>query len=315
MGKNHKINKKLKIFLIVLGIFAFIICGSFIGARIYIQSKLSAIKTVDLTKNPNELGIDSSQFDPPYNIDGITNILLLGVDSRDPKSEQGRSDSMMILTIDKMHNKIKITSIMRDSLVNIDGHGQQKITHAHAYGGPLLSLKTVNENYKLNIFDYVQVNFFGLEKIIDYLGGVPINVTAAEIPLIDGGIKAPGLQTLNGKQAVAYSRIRYVGNNDFQRTERQRTVLTALFNKLSLKNVTNVPSIIDNIFPCLESSLKPEAIISIATDVLIHRITKVEQARVPYDDLYRNAVVDHLDVLMWDKEPTIKRLHQFIFEN
>jgi polyisoprenyl-teichoic acid--peptidoglycan teichoic acid transferase len=261
-------------------------------------------------------------------ITDIKNILLLGTDSRDPKADPGRSDSMMIMTIDKKHSKLKLTSIMRDSLVNIEGYGQQKLTHAHAYGGALLTLKTINQNYDMNIKDYIQVNFFGLEKIIDYIGGVKVNVTAAEIQVANSYIdemssienKTPthiikaGLQDLNGIQAVGYSRIRYVGNSDFQRTERQRTVLTAVFKKLFSTNITSIPGVADAITPYIETSLKPDEMVSQATYILTHKMTNVEQSRVPYDDLYKGQVVKVLAVLVWDKEPTIKRMHQFIFE-
>lgn len=153
-----------------------------------------------------------------------------------------RSDTIMILSIDKQHDKLKLTSIMRDTYISVDGHGMTKITHAYAYGGPQLAVKTINQNFNMNIKDYVTVDFFGLEKIIDSIGGVQINVEKAEVPVMNSYItetsriektvptfvQSSGLQTLNGSQAVAYSRIRYVGNADYKRTQRQRTVLEQL---------------------------------------------------------------------------------------
>lgn len=329
-----KKNKKLKVLIIVLVSIVLIVVTAFAGTRIYIKSKLSKMNTVDIPKDSVSLGIDENLFSTTNtekssdkNNEEIKNILLLGIDSRDPKDDVSRSDSMMVLTIDKKHNKLKLTSIMRDSLVNIEGHGQEKITHAHAYGGALLSIKTVNQNYNLNITDYIQVNFFGLEKIIDYIGGVPINVKSNEVFYVNSGvdevskieqvspthINSVGLQNLNGRQAVAYSRIRYTGNSDFERTERQRTVLSAILNKLSSRNATEIPRVIDTIMPYVETSLKPDDIMSTTTYILSHGMTNMVQSRVPYDGLYKNATVQGLSVLVWDKEPTIKKLHEFIF--
>jgi polyisoprenyl-teichoic acid--peptidoglycan teichoic acid transferase len=338
MNLFTKANKKLKIFLIILISVILLLSIFFVGSIIFVKSKLAQIQTVDISKEPSELGIDTNKFKPSDETGNkddivpstdITNILLLGTDSRDPESASGGgSDTIIILTLDKAHNKLKLTSILRDSFVTIDGRGEQKLTHAHAYGGALLTLKTLNKNYDLNIMDYVQINFFGFEKVIDYLGGVPIDITTDEIRVANIYIKqmskiekktptlitSPGLQTLNGIQAVAYARIRYVGNADFKRTERQRTLLSALFNKLAKTNPIDMPAMLDIITPYIVTSLKPDTILNNATYILLHKMTTLEQQRVPYDGLYKNAVVDGRDVLLWDKEPTIERLHKFIFE-
>ncbi|MDZ7548740.1 LCP family protein, partial [Clostridium perfringens] len=136
----------------------------------------------------------------------------------------GRSDSIMILTLDSVHNKLKLTSIMRDSYVNIPGRGLDKINHAYAFGGPELAVRTLNENFDLNIKEFMAVDFTSLPTIIDKLGGVTINIIPEEISHIPG-ITSAGNQVLNGKQALAYSRIRYASGGDYKRTERQRTVV------------------------------------------------------------------------------------------
>lgn len=325
--KKKKSNKKgLKIFFIVLGILILLAATTIGSMYFFAKSKLNNIQTENITKDPGKLGIDTNKVSTDSN---IRNILLMGIDSRDPKSDPGHSDSLMILTVDKTHNKLKISSIMRDSYVKIEGNGSQKITNAHQFGGALLSIKTVNQNFNMNIMDYVQVNFFGLEKIIDAVGGVQINVTAAEVPIANqyidetSGIehKTPihithaGLQNLTGTQAVGYCRIRYVGNDDFQRTERQRTVLTAVFKKLATTNITDIPKAADAITPYVQTSLKPDDMMSLATYILTHKMTSLVQTRVPYDGLYKNAVIDGADVLTWDKDANINKLHQFIFED
>ena len=117
----------------------------------------------------------------------ITNIALFGLDARE-NEDVGRSDALMILTIDQRHGKLKITSILRDSEVNIDGYGSDKITHAYAYGGPELAIKTLNQNYNLDIEDYVTVNFIQMAEIVDAFGGVEINVTDDEMTEINNNL-------------------------------------------------------------------------------------------------------------------------------
>ncbi len=343
MKKTEKFIRIRKFVIIVL--LSFIALGSITagGSYFYIKNKLSNIKTVTIPKDPIKLGISPTMAPKvtdvspaPTTVDTspnkdikfaskITNILILGKDSS--MLEQGRSDAVMILSIDEKQNKLKLTSIMRDSYVNMDGHSSQKLTNSYAFGGSLFTLKTVNQNYNMNITDYVQVDLYGFAKIIDYLGGISINVKPDEVVWANYYIKEmaefqnikpplvtnPGTQILSGIQAVAYSRIRYVGNNDFERTSRQRTVFTTLFNKLVYKNITEIPGVIDTLSKYVETSLTPNDIMELSKYVLIHRITTIEQSRVPYDGLYHDEVINGAAVLVWDKAATIDKLHQFIF--
>ncbi len=207
---------------------------------------------------------------------GVTNIALYGIDSRSMQ-EYSRSDAIMILTIDTIHKKIKMTSIARDSYVEIPGYGKDKINHAFAYGwqkakniagGAELSIKTINSNFNLNIKDYVAVNFWSMAEIINYIGGVEIDVDAAERADInrnyiqhirDLGIECEeipttGLQTLSGGQAVAYCRERYVGG-DVQRNSRQREVMEAMFAKAKTINATKYAGLLSIILKECSTSL------------------------------------------------------------
>lgn len=339
--KFFKIRKIVIIIILTLISLTGIILG---GSYLYIRSKLSNIKTVSIPKDPEKLGINPIMMPKKVDIisnnintsqqkeeevaSKITNILILGKDSRDPNIEQGRSDTIMILTIDQKHNKLKLTSIMRDSYVKMDGHSSQKITNSHSFGGALFTLKTVNQNFDMDITNYVEVNLYGFAKIIDYLGGISINVKADEIYWANYYIKEmsefvvvnpkliinSGQQNLSGMQAVAYSRIRYVGNSDFQRTIRQRTVFTTIFNKLIFKNITDIPGVIDSLSKYVETSLTSKDIMEISKYILVHRIRTIEQSRIPYDGLYHDEIINGAEVLVWDKQTTIQRLHQYIFE-
>jgi cell envelope-related function transcriptional attenuator common domain len=328
-SKKKPKHKKLKITLIILGVLIVLGVSSFVAIRTYIKGKINNMNHVSIPSDNESLGIDSNAYNTTDN--SVTNILLLGTDTRDAKDDSGNSDTIMVLTVDKKNNKLKITSIMRDSIVDVEGHGKRKITETHNIGGPLETLKTINQNYNLNIKDYVQVDFIGLSKIIDNLGGIQVNLTKDEVSMKDYAInyyireisniqkitpqyvKKSGLQNLNGIQAVSYARIRYVGNGDFQRTERQRTVLSAVVKKLSTKNITDIGSVADTITPYVETTLKSDDIISMATYILTHRMTNFDQQRVPYDGMYKEQKVNGEDGLSWDKQTTIDKMHEFIF--
>lgn len=237
----------------------------------------------------------------------------------------------MILTIDKAHKKLKLTSLMRDMLMdNVGNRAQDKLTHAYAYGGAELSLKVVNENLEMNIKDYVKVNFTSFYKIVDALDGVDINVADSEIKDTNNYIKEValiekktppylthgGMQKLNGMQALAYCRIRHVGNGDFQRTKRQRAVLTEIFNKASSMNLSQASKVFDTVFSDVETSLSKKDIFSLASYVLINNIKTVEQFRVPEDKpgYSTNRMLKGVFYLDWNREGNITDLHQFIFE-
>lgn len=320
--RAKKKGKKKIIILSILFIFLFVV--GFGG--VYIWNTFSKLKKTDISKSNEDLGIS----DDLANLDAgdITNIAFFGVDQRE-KGELGRSDSTMVLTIDKKHKKIKMTSLMRDSYVQIDGHGQDKLNHAYAFGGPQLAIKTINENFGLNIKDFVSVNFGDLAHIIDALGGVQINIKNNEVKLVNDYIKDvasvtglkgeplsnSGMQNLNGVQAVAYSRIRYVGNGDFERTERQRTVLTALFEKITKAGVSEYPSLVNKLLPYVETSLSTGDIIKTGTNALSAGITNLEQERFPIDGYCKPLTKNGVWYLQVDLTATKKQIYEYIFND
>ena len=179
--RNKKKKSPLKITLITLLI---IILVTLIGGGLYSLYLSSKLDKVDLDKNnigiTNETTENLSKYDA---YDKIINIALFGIDAGD--NEFGRSDSIMVLTVDPVHNKLKLSSIMRDSYVNIPDHGMDKLNHAFAFGNSTLALQTLNENFNINVDNFISTNFSNLPKIIDKLGGVTINLTAEEIPLMN----------------------------------------------------------------------------------------------------------------------------------
>jgi LCP family protein required for cell wall assembly len=336
--------KKKKIFIpIIIVLVVIAIIGG--GSYLYINSKLSKIKTTKISDKPSDLGINTKQFntDTSKDVDkNYTNILLMGADSRDPETDPGLVDSIMILSVDKAHNKIKITSLMRDMLIdNIQGEGATKGTTQDRInviykqgggknGGGQYAIKAINSNFDMNIKDYVKVDFTHFDKIVDAVGGIDMNISSSEIDVANGYIREVaklegvtpklltegGMQHLNGVQALGYSRIRYVGRQDFQRTERQRAVLTQVFSKLSSMSITDASTALDTIFPDVETSLSKTDILADTSYVITNKIRTIDQFRLPEDKsgYSYSKYINGVYFLGWDKAKNVADLHQFIFE-
>ena len=256
------------------------------------------------------------------------NIALFAVDRRD-KEELGNSDVIMVISIDQQSGKVKMASIMRDTYVKIDGHGMDKLNAAFALGGPQLAIKTLNQNFDLDIKDYLNVDFFGAAKIVDALNGIEVNVKAAELPHLKNyldelaviekipavHVLQPGLQKLNGKQAVAYTRIRAVGNGDYERTERQRNVLISLFNKIKGSGQELFPVFATQILPNMETSMANFTLLNFAGNILNSKTKTIDQARFPLDKESTGKRINNIWYLTTDLKTTANSLHNFIYNS
>lgn len=292
-----------------------------------LNNLLAKVNYKNITQDDKQLGIDPEVANKLAD-KGVINILLFGLDQRTP-DEPGRSDAMMILSLDTKRDKIKLTSIMRDSYVDIDKHGKDKLNHAYAYGGPELAIKTINQNFNLNIKKYATVNFYSMQEIIDSVGGVEIDIKQKEVKPVNDmmnelaylgkydppHLKNAGVQTLNGRQALAYARTRYVGNDDFERTERQRTVLMAIFSKVKTMNVTSYPAMVSKLLPLVETNLTKTEILSLASKAAATGFSKLEQERFPVDSALEAKTIKGTSYLIWQKDTTIKQLYNYIFED
>lgn len=320
------VKKKGKNKILIGLLVAFVIIVGGIGAAaIYGYSFFDKINTVKI--DTDDLGIDPETDKKLSSYSNIQNIALFGVDAE--QGDVGRSDSIMILTIDKNNNKVKLTSIMRDSYVNIIGRSKDKLNHAYAYGGAQLAMQTLNNNFDLNIKDFASVNFSGLQKIIDILGGVEVTITQDEIPHMANyvnsinsftkekaeTIKTPGTYNLNGTQALAYTRIRYTEGNDYKRTERQRTVLTQVFEKIKQTSVTEWPSLLNEILPLVETSMDTSEILGLGNSIIKMGNVQVEQERFPLDEDCEGTMIDGVYYLQFDEEATVVSIHDYIFED
>ena len=284
-------------------------------------------KIIKSVKNKQGQNIDSSK----QNKD-TSNILLIGSDSKDFKSI-GRSDAMMILTIDNKNKSIKLTSLVRDTLVNIPGHGYEKLTHAYAYGGAKLLLETIEKNFNMSINDYVAVNFNSFIDLVDVLGGVEVNVKEKEIDHLNDiivnsfntsdkeaeepqFIRSDGKQLLNGYQALAYSRIRKV-DSIYERDTRQREVLKSIADKLVELPITEYPKVIKKILPYVDVNISMSKLINLAiTSKKIYNY-ELKQMEFPLKD-YRESgrlAKDNSFVVKWNKTENLKKLNDFVYNN
>lgn len=323
---------KRKIFKKLLFLAFFLLLAFATAGIIYTYNSLNDIKRVKISQNDEDLGITlPPKIETPQKMNEIINIALFGIDVRKNKYEASHADSIIIATLDFKMNKIKLSSIMRDTYVKVSGHGERKITEAYAFGGPELTIKTLNENFNLDIRNYVTIDFFNLEKAIDALDGVTLEIKDYEVSEINKAItesanlqkkppqyiKSSGTQRLNGLQAVAYCRIRNVGNGDFERTSRQRIVLNELFQKIKASGITKYPAVASEIFPMLETSLSKSDILRYGAQILTSHISNVEQQRFPLDGYCKGEIIKGKWVLVLkpDAAATKKQILDYIFED
>lgn len=299
--------RRTKVILAILAIIAALAAGGY-G---YVYSQLSKIKHVDIPKTNEELSISDDVEESVPEVEKIVNIALFAVDT-DPENEPNTSDTIMILSIDRVHNKIKLTSILRDTSVYIEGYGTAKIKTAYADGGPALAIKTLNSNFNLNIKEYATVNFDGFKNIIDAIGGVEVYIKQYEWPRMQSvGIYSAGTYNLNGNQALKYCWLRRMGDGDFERTERQRTVLAKVYEKVRNGGIGQYPALVSAIVPYIETSMTTSEIISLGVSTLNLNVATIEQARYPIDGYYRMELSDYS--LVTDLEGTSNLIHSFIY--
>ena len=335
--KNQKKKKRtgLKVFLSFICVILVLVGGVMIYASTVL---LGDLKTTTITKDKTELGISEETKSEA----GITNIALFGVDARDYDGGTfaGRSDAIMVMSIDNVHHKVKLTSIMRDVRVYMgDGSpydsGYDKLNHAYMYGGPEQAIHAINQNFGLDIQDYVTVNFSAMAKIVDAFGGVNIDLTEEEVEQVNINMRdlaatspdsmAGDVSTyaplsagegvlLNGDEAVAYGRIRAI-DNDNGRVERQQEVLSALLSKASSISKLEYPSIIQQLAPLCETSLTFDKMIGLAQIALTG--FDIERLSIPSD--VEGYASDYCEGGGWmwtyDTDVAAQHIHEFIYED
>lgn len=315
VNKNKKVSKKKLAIIISISVVAIIIGTVTFGYQ-YIKSKIY----VPSSKSGSKQEVKYKE------VEGITNVLLIGTDGR-TLDETSRSDTIMIATLDNNNKKVKLTSIMRDTLVDVPGYGEQKINAAYALGGAELLMETISDTFEINLDEYIIVNFWGFEAIIDAIGGIEIDIKDYEIDNINEyigestetksePITKPGLQKLNGAQALSYSRIRTAGNGSYERTERQRRVLYEVAENLTKINPLKYPSIANELSAHVRTNI--EIFRGLNYGYTIYKFPELtfEQLQIPNSELADDRLYkDRGWVLLIDKEQNSKILHDFIFED
>lgn len=271
----------------------------------------------------SEILNETQDIELPNN-NNVYNILLIGVDRRD-KTWYGNSDSMILMSINKDTKQIHMTSFMRDLYANIPDVGVKKLNAACAYGGGPLVVRTIEDNYKLPIDNYASVDFDSMIDIIDDIGGIELSPSDDEIRVANHYVDemcrlrnvdasahqytAGGEQHVDGYQAVAYARIRYVGNSDYQRTERQREVLSKMMQKMKSLSVTELSALADTILPSVTHNIDQSTLMTLIGELPTILSYEIVQSRVPYDDLYSSKG----EMLVPDFAATISRLQTEIY--
>lgn len=317
--KKNKIHKKTLMF----GMSVFVIlCLILVLGLFFIINKNLNKSNVEVSTIPVKTEDEISYTE----VKGITNILLLSSDAREGETVS-RSDSIIILTIDDTNKKIKLTSLMRDMLVSIKGHGDEKLNHAFAYGGPELMIETIQNNFGIKLDKYAVVDFNGFKSIVDLIGGVDAEIEDYEIDelnkyIVEGGgttndyILEEGPQLLNGYQALSYARIRKVGNGEYERTERQRKLLTSLTKKAKQINPLKIPKLINEGIKYVDTNLTLKDIINLSYTALNLDTSNITTLQVPLQNACVSTIYSEKGwVFVIDKKENSNALKEFIFND
>ena len=268
-------------------------------------------------------GVEDVLFDK-----NVMNILLIGYDSRDPDS-RGRSDTNILISVNQERKEITMTSIMRDCYVVIPGHKNNRINAAYAFGGGSLLIETIEKNFQISVNNYVAVNFYVFMDIIDMIGGIEIEVSDAEAEVmnryirelnrLEGSEEAKdqlnqgGTLHLNGKQTLAYTRVRYVGNADFDRTERQRTVLEKVFEKAKQMDLLELNDLLNCLLPEVSTDMSEKEVLFLLLKGPAYLQYDLKSLRIPADGTYESLRINGMEVLGVDLEANKKLLEQEVY--
>lgn len=316
-----KIRKRTKI---ILGVICFILVAcvttiaigyKYMNRMKVVQLNLSTATTKEEIKKALNVSEETEKKSLEHNIE---NILILGVDNI-----ENASDAIMVLSIDRGTKSLKLTSIMRDLYVDLPGDAD-KINYAYNLGGVEYSISTMNSLFNMDIKKYIKIDFDKFVSIIDYLGGLEINVTERERKAINQKLMLDGIDSknnltksgnvlLNGYQALAYSRIR-ITDNDFVRTQRMRNVMMGVFEKVKGSSITEYPKIISDLSSNIVTNIETMDMLNMGSFMFSVDPSNIKQFRIPIDGSTVDSDTNGVYNLKWDVEENIKAFHNFIYE-
>ena len=278
-----------------------------------------------------ESEMDGYMLEEREKVAEMRSLLLIGIDAR-PGEETGRSDTMIVVTLDPDGNTIKLTSIMRDLYVEIPGRKNNRINATYVFGGPELLMETIELNFGIHVENYIAVNFSLLGKLIDAIGGLTITVEndyymdrinavikqdnkVLGIDLKDGLLTEPGEQLMTGKQAQAYARYRYgTSDGDFGRTARQREVVTLIFEKLAQKTAIELMNMVVENSGNVYTNLSVADLAAFAPVLISMKDAQISELRLPIDGGYKSQTVAGMSVLVPNREKNMAAVMEFLEE-
>lgn len=317
MAANPKKSPGKRVLMVLL-IVLLCLCLVAGGLFAFVQLKLGQINRITPTEFTEEDfdadtsapdTIDEIDWGDPgvaTSVDGVVNILLVGQDTR-VEGERARSDSMIVLSVNQNTKQLSMVSLMRDLYVQIPGYSNNKLNAAFQFGGFELLDQTIETNFGILIDYNVEVDFSGFKEIVDTVGGVDINLYQEEADYLNAGSDwglTSGYNHLNGEQALAYARTRYVGRYDFERTQRQRTVIQAIYAQLRQQGWGELLQVYDSCAKCVSTDMTNGQILGIAFTAYSMGIDTINTFRLPEDDKYSDEIVNGMDVLVstdWDE--------------
>ena len=326
MGKHNTEKKKTSVLKIIGMIFLVLLILIVILAGIgvgFVYTKLGKINVENIDETA--IGINEETQE---RLSGYRNIAIFGIDSRaDDYGLGNRSDCIIIASLNQETNDIKLISVYRDTYMQVESNGKQildKVTHAYSYGGAQNAVKALNTNLDLNITEYVTVNFDAVIAAVDAMGGITLDIDSSELKYINdyindtsksSGVKSSsitktGKQTLDGVQAVAYSRIRYTEGGDYKRTERMRTVIEAMLTKAKTLSLGKLNNLVDTILPKISTNITGTEILALAPSIATFNIT--ESAGWPNET--KGITLDRWYGVPVTLESNVEQLHKEVFE-
>lgn len=312
----HKKKMRKRIILLVMEVIILLA----LGAAAYAMSKLDKLEYQTLNEDDLEIYQDTGDY---------TNIALFGLDSREGELDGGvRSDAMMVASINNKTGNVKVVSIFRDTLTQQSDGTYEKANSAYSYGGPQEAVALLNRNFDLDIKKYMSVDFNALADVIDLLGGIELELTDEEVFWTNGyatetakvvgrtttELTQAGKQTLDGIQAVSYTRIRYTEGDDFKRSERQRLVLQQVVEKAKRASLPTLNKIIDQVLPQVSTNLSASDFMGIAANAVKYQLG--EMKGFPFDVTTSENVIglEGSYVVAIGFADNVKQLHAFLFD-
>lgn len=321
MTRRQRRKRKLILFIVEVLVILILLAALFVIIKL---NKLN--NTGDLDEDKLNINIDAKTQEL---LDGYTNIALFGIDNRSTgKYESGNSDCIMIASINNDTKEVRLVSVYRDSFLAVDDDDNlRKLNAAYAKGGPTGAVAALNKNLDLDIKEYVAVDFNAVMEVVDALGGIELDITSQEAETMKiyinemnevmgtngTAVSGPGLQTVNGIQALAYCRDRYSGGDDYGRTERQRTVISKIVEKAKAASLPTLNKVIDELFPDISTSLSSSEILGLAASIKDYELADTQGWPFQLTTERMGGKLGDV-VVPTDLETNVNLLHQYLFD-